>query len=401
MDKIKEKATTSIDSTPQQIVATETAGIPQATAGALPSVATMKKTTQRIRRAAEAPPARPTSLAELNIQPPYTATLSNQSFLLWDSGAGDRNRILMFSTERNLELLASRDSHWMADGTFKTAPPLFTQLLTIHAIIFNTVVPLVYALLPNKTKETYKRLLEQLNRLKPSLKPASVMTDFEPALFGAFAEIYEGIRSRGCFFHFGQCLWRKIQQNPDLQKKYTDDKDPDFSLKLRQLMALAFVPEADVIDKFEELMASPFFIENEDLLRPFTDYFEDTWIGRLSRRGRRPPEFPLALWNQYLGTLEDLPKTNNSVEGWHNSFSSLLSANHPTIWKFIDALKKEQSLNELKIVQFIAGQAPPLGRRNYRDQAERVMNIVMQYGSWDMESYLIGIAQNFELQVIS
>jgi hypothetical protein len=109
----------------------------------------------------------------------------------------------------------------------------------------------------------------------------------------------------------------------------------------------------------------------------------------------------LALWNQYLGTLEDLPKTNNSVEGWHNSFSSLLSANHPTIWKFIDALKKEQSLNELKIVQFIAGQAPPLGRRNYRDQAERVMNIVMQYGSWDMESYLIGIAQNFELQVIS
>jgi hypothetical protein len=227
------------------------------------------------------------------------------------------------------------------------------------------------------------------------------MTDFEPALFGAFAEIYEGIRSRGCFFHFGQCLWRKIQQNPDLQKKYTDDKDPDFSLKLRQLMALAFVPEADVIDKFEELMASPFFIENEDLLRPFTDYFEDTWIGRLSRRGRRPPEFSLALWNQYLGTLEDLPKTNNSVEGWHNSFSSLLSANHPTIWKFIDALKKEQSLNELKIVQFIAGQAPPLGRRNYRDQAERVMNIVMQYGSWDMESYLIGIAQNFELQVIS
>ena len=120
--KIKEKAATNIDLTPQQIVATEIAGIPQATASVLPSVAAMKKTTQRIRRAAEAPLARPTSLTELNIQPPYTTTLSNQSFLLWDSGAGDKNRILIFSTKRNLKLLASRDSHWMVDGTFKIAP---------------------------------------------------------------------------------------------------------------------------------------------------------------------------------------------------------------------------------------------------------------------------------------
>ena len=161
MAKIKEKAATNIEMTPKQIVATETAGTSQATVGVLPSVTAMKKTTQRIRRAAEAPFARPTSLTELDIQPPYTMTSSNQSFLLWDSGAGDRNRILVFSTERNLELLASRNSHWMADGTFKTAPPLFAQLLTIHAIIFNTVIPLVYALLPNKTKDTYKRLIEQ------------------------------------------------------------------------------------------------------------------------------------------------------------------------------------------------------------------------------------------------
>jgi hypothetical protein len=75
MAKIKERATTNIDSTPQQIVATETAAIPQATAGVLPSVAAMKKTTQRIRRAAEAPPARPTSLAELK-----TATIHRDSF---------------------------------------------------------------------------------------------------------------------------------------------------------------------------------------------------------------------------------------------------------------------------------------------------------------------------------
>jgi len=63
-------------------------------------------------------------------------------------------------------------------------------------------------------------------------------------------------------------------------------------------------------------------------------------------------------------------------------------------------LKKEQSLNELKIEQFIAGQAPPPGRRVYRDTAQRIKKIVMEYGSRDMDDYLIGIAHNLEFQSI-
>ena len=39
---------------------------------------------------------------------------------------------------------------------------------------------------------------------------------------------------------------------------------------------------------------------------------------------------------------------------------------HPTIWKFIKALKKEQSLNETKIEQYIAGQQPPIRKKIQR-----------------------------------
>ncbi|XP_025191694.1 uncharacterized protein LOC112591944 [Melanaphis sacchari] len=86
--------------------------------------------------------------------------------------------------------------------------------------------------------------------------------------------------------------------------------------------------------------------ENEELLFPLTDYFEDTWISRPNRRRtRRPPTFSLALWNQYDATLADLPKTNNSVEGWHRAFSSLLGASHPTIWRLIDVIKKRTRVN--------------------------------------------------------
>jgi len=116
----------------------------------------------------------------------------------------------------------------------------------------------------------------------------------------------------------------------------------DFALNIKQLMALAFIPIPDVEEKFDELMSQHFFVDNEELLLPLTDYFEETWIGRPNkRRNRRPPTFNIAIWNQYDATYSDLPKTNNSVEGWHKAFSSLLGASHPTIWRLINIIKKE------------------------------------------------------------
>src|SRR6218665_1634907 len=57
----------------------------------------------------------------------------------------------------------------------------------------------------------------------------------------------------------------------------------------------------------------------------------------------------------------------------------LLGSNHPSIWKFISALQKEQTMNELAMEQYIAGAAPTLGRRVYRDTAERIKTIVLDY----------------------
>jgi len=38
---------------------------------------------------------------------------------------------------------------------------------------------------------------------------------------------------------------------------------------------------------------------------------------------------------------KDIPRTNNVVEGWHNCFNSLLNSVQPSIWIFINALKKK------------------------------------------------------------
>jgi len=40
---------------------------------------------------------------------------------------------------------------------------------------------------------------------------------------------------------------------------------------------------------------------------------------------------------------------------------------HPSIWKFIEELKKEKSLNEFKLEQYVAGENPFLGWKRNRD----------------------------------
>jgi hypothetical protein len=176
--------------------------------------------------------------------------------------------------------------------------------------------------------------------------------------------------------------------------------EPDFALHIRQLMALAFIPPDDVIAAFEELVDSEFFQQNAQDLQELMNYFEDTWIGRPARRGGRSnPLFAIEIWNVHNSALQDLPKTNNSVEGWHRAFSQLLGASHPTIWRFIDSLKKEQSMNELKLEQFLSGQHPPRARKIYREVARRIKTIVEDYGNRTTLDFLRGIGHNINLNI--
>ena len=67
------------------------------------------------------------------------------------------------------------------------------------------------------------------------------------------------------------------------------------------------------------------------------------------------PLFDLALWNMYDQTIGYLLRTNNAVEGWHRRVQANVGAYHPNLWRFIDILKWEQSLNHVSISQARAG----------------------------------------------
>ncbi|KAI6646213.1 hypothetical protein LOD99_9355 [Oopsacas minuta] len=66
-------------------------------------------------------------------------------------------------------------------------------------------------------------------------------------------------------------------------------------------------------------------------------YFEDTYIGeRLLDQSRRVPQFRIRIWNMYESVQEELARTNNVVEAWHNGFQTSIACSHPTISIFLN-----------------------------------------------------------------
>lgn len=76
---------------------------------------------------------------------------------------------------------------WLVDGTFDTAPLLFTQIYSIHGLRNGDTAPhhLLFALLPSKFEAMYLQLLCELKCLKQNLKPEVVLMDFKKAAMNA------------------------------------------------------------------------------------------------------------------------------------------------------------------------------------------------------------------------
>ena len=70
------------------------------------------------------------------------------------------------------------------------------------------------------------------------------------------------------------------------------------------------------------------------------------------------PLFAINLCNMYHRTNDGLPRTNNSEERWYLGFQGHLSSCHPTFWRFLNVLNKEESLVYVSIFQYMGGHKP-------------------------------------------
>ncbi|CAF4693073.1 unnamed protein product, partial [Rotaria socialis] len=156
----------------------------------------------------------------------------------------------------------------------------------------------------------------------------------------------------------------------------------------------AFVPVLDAIKAFN-LIADDF----EDEVDDFLGYFEKIWIGKPEKRGtsRKKPLFPIEIWNVYDRAVANLPRSNNSIEGWHNAFEKRVAIVHPTITKLTEKIRREQSKFEVDIAQIRQGQEPKPKKLKYRKLDERIKRLVDDYENVDLGEYLKGLAVNMSL----
>jgi len=180
-------------------------------------------------------PAQPLDRASIEIYENYK-NYEEESFLLSDSGYGDRNRILIF-VKGSVRNWINQVENIFVDGTFKLAPKLFAQIFVIMAQRGNYVVPILYAVLPNKKEQAYNRMIQMIIESWPKFHPISL--DFEVAVINTFSSAFPNASLQGCLFHLVQNIRRKLVDEGQISRY---NKDADFALKMRMIAALAFVP---------------------------------------------------------------------------------------------------------------------------------------------------------------
>ncbi|XP_077507719.1 uncharacterized protein LOC144118749, partial [Amblyomma americanum] len=128
------------------------------------------------------------------------------------------------------------------------------------------------------------------------------------------------------------------------------------------------------------------------------DYFERTYIGVAfgRNRTRKDTPFPPTHWSCHDHVLDGLPKTNNSVEAWHDSLQQSLGFRHPDPYRLIAALKQEQSLTEQK--QAEAGRWNAVSQRAaYAKIAERLQGVLANYSTTPLIAVMLGCRFTYEL----
>ena len=123
-------------------------------------------------------------------------------------------------------------------------------------------------------------------------------------------------------------------------------------------------------------------------------YFESNYIGELRRGRRLAPRFPHAMWNMSLRVQNELPRTNNDLEGWHNRFADSFQQRHAHIWKFIERLQNNSTLNHHSMAQIMAGAAVPPQRRIYQAINEHSQLLVNNYANNIIIDFLRGVSYN-------
>ena len=176
----------------------------------------------------------------------------------------------------------------------------------IFMVIDRHALPGIHCLVTSKEQELYAAILAKIRSLIPAFIPLTSISDWETAPRNALKEIYPTIQNSGCWFHFTQRIWAKIQK---LGLVHSFHNHPETAKFVRNLMAIPFLP-ASLIRPTYAFLQVPFLPNLEsDKMEQLRKYFKKRWITQVD-----PEE---------LSIYEAEVTTNNAAESYAKLKSSL------------------------------------------------------------------------------
>jgi hypothetical protein len=253
----------------------------------------------------EGVPIIPRRIGDVNVVNPWDVTWSDQRFLLHNDNHWG---VLVFATDENLNVLRKCKELYI-DGTFRSTPSPYKQYVTVHGKHHGRLLCLASCLLAGKQIGHYREVLQCLKRevrriTHHRMKPTRVVCDFEQSIILAIETEFPRAKVSGCYFHFCQSLYRKINS---LGLGLAYRQDPQLGEAIRKCFALGYLPLAVVRQTFQQFRASRrirHLINQYPNLDDFMEYVNATYF-----TGPYPP----LMWNVY--TRDSSNRTNNHVEG--------------------------------------------------------------------------------------
>ena len=188
-------------------------------------------------------------------------------------------------------------------------------------------VTVAFILMSRRQKKDYIAVFRHLRSFLPEpLRLKNVVADFESALRGALGDVFPEVSYTGCFFHWTQAVYRKVQQF-GLAASYM--RRSSLFKKVRSLLSLPLLPHAQIREAFEDLSRG---VQNGQL-QALLDYVQAQWIN-----GTIPPQE----WSVY----RRLRRTDNHLEGYHHRLNQQALQHKMKPLMLLDLLDQEIELQE-------------------------------------------------------
>ncbi len=232
----------------------------------------------------------------------------------------------------------------------------------------------------SKTEIGYRSLFEK-NLSLVGVMPSNILVDFERGLINSTKFVFTSSDVFGCNFHFGQIIWRKIQ-NLGLGTFY---KEFTWQRKtIRRCFQLAFIPCNLILREFEKILFDVNESNNDENILNFLLYFRRQFIGGDINQ---EPSYEKIFWSCYQRVINSIPRTTNSLEGWHRQLNSSFNRSHLNLASFVNVLAREEQRIFVKLTQIKFGNYIEVVTSDFKKEYE--LKVVCEnFYEFDLKNFL-------------